>query len=305
MAMWYEEIYEVANIRAVVAVHRNIPTNIQIELNDLIVYNYDKFIFNCDLFDAAMDLLHGGYLPHQDKLYYTKLNKNLKKSSTQLKESALKYIECRDPDDIIVMVFLDNKIIGTMTLIPFMKKADINGRQYVRSDVFESIPDMPGLEIGRLAKGPQKDLLSSAAMTTAFIITEKWVFRNNILPKKSFVCGETHKYVIDGLSLFFPIVSIPTRLNFQILKHPLGMHFLQRDVIGSIPSTKYLIQLIKDMNRPNITGLIERGTGKSINSFKPEKYQIYLFYFTYWHPYVQEGFKKMDKMIKELTNEKQ
>ena len=151
--------------------------------------------------------------------------------------------------------------------------------EYIHSESFNSYPDVPGLEIGRLAKGPQKDLLSSAAMTTAFIVTEKFFKRVDWLPvdmKDLLVCGETFKHVIDGLSLFFPIKSLETRLNFQVLNHALGMYFLQRDVLGSLPSAEYLIQLLDYLSRwgkgaGKIRGYIERGTGRPLEEFQPER----------------------------------
>ena len=88
------------------------------------------------------------------------------------------------------------------------------------------------------------------------------------------------------------------------MENPLGMYFLQRDVLGSIPSAEYLIQMIDSMHRPIITGLIERGMGKRITEFDPERYKLYLFTFDYWHPKVVQGFKEMDKLIKEMTDEK-
>lgn len=317
---WYEEKYEVGNIKAVVAIHKNIPVDIQIELNELLLYNYEKFIFNVELFDAAMLLLAGGYLPHQDKIsqyHYMRLTGTGMhkyylhgKSGAHLKEEALTYIADRGPDETVVLVFKDDEIIGTMTLTMYENRAAMTGMEYIKSDIFSGYPDGPGLEIGRLAKGPQKDLLSSAAMTTAFIVTENY-FKNypEVLPgpfNELFVCGETFKHVADGLSLFFPITTLKTTLNWAVLDHPLGMYFLTRDVISSFPSTEYLIQLIEYYKNNNLAGgkiraLIEYGTGKPIEKFVPEKFHIFLFHFNYGDPRTQVGFKEMDKLIKEMV----
>lgn len=319
--MWYEEIYEVGNVKSVVAFYKNIPPGIRKELDDIVIYAYDKLIFNVDLFDAAMLLLSCGYLPHKDILsqyHFRKLAFGLNryylnnKSGATLKIEAIEYTKMRAPDDTIVLVFKDDILIGTMTLSPFQRKADIIGLQYIHSDMFKFYKDAPGLEIGRLAKGPQKDILSSAAMVTAFIIIEQYFIKRQELLQTNdrdlFVCGETFKHVIDGLEIFFPTISrLETRLNFQVLDHPYGMYFVMRDVLGSLPSTTYLLQFIDCIKKTDgvggkIQGLIERGTGKPIEQFNPEKYKVYLFHFYYNISETQSGFKKMEEMMKEMTN---
>lgn len=318
--MWYEEIYEVANIKAVVAFYKNIPIDIRDELDALVVNNYDKNIFNCDLFDASMLLLANGYMPNSDVLsmyHYQRLGQGQhhyylnNKSAPHLKEEALESLS-RKPTDIIVLIFKDDMIIGTMTLMPFKNRKEMTGLQYIHSDCFDAYPDVPVLEFGRLAKGPQKDLLSSAAMATGFLVARnfmtRWFFSKEDL-KDVIVCGESFKYVIDGLSMFFPIVTLPTRLNWGVLHHALGMYFLTRDVLGSLKSAGYLIKFLDYVRKwgkgaGKIKGLIERGTGRVIEDFKPEKYKVHLFYFVYNDPRTVQGFLDIDKMIKEMTNEK-
>jgi hypothetical protein len=220
------------------------------------------------------------------------------------------------------------QLIGTMTLFPFSRKQDIPSLSYLRMEPsFNQLPDVPALEVGRLAKATSngnhdscqsKNLTNTMAMATAFIVAKNYALKNGLLPAAdSYICGDTYGSFISSLRRFFPLNTTNSTVNPSMLEdegnvHGMGMYFIQRQVLGSFGSADELKSAIEtiETSHPDIAHRIRqllesdlKTNGiKTIQKFDPEKFRVRFFHFTYHHPKTVEGFKRIEQVVQRLTS---
>jgi hypothetical protein len=150
---WAEQVYQAGDTVALVAVYRNLPHHLQYDVDQLIMEEYRKKLFRVPLFEASLLLLSSGCLPGFRSLR-GRLKKLYSDSSIDLQQQkALDFISCRNPEDLVVLVMRSGRLIGTMTLFPFNRKQDIPSLSYLKMEpFFDQLPDVPAMEVGRLAK---------------------------------------------------------------------------------------------------------------------------------------------------------
>ncbi len=323
---WAEQVYHAGDSVAVVARYRNLPLYLQHEVDQLILEEYRKKLFRVPLFEAALLLMSSGYLPGFDSL--CKRSRQLYSDSCidLQQKKALDFISCRNPEDIVVLVMRSGRVIGTMTLFPFTNKQDIPSLAYLKMDsAFDKLPDVPALEVGRLAKAScsddtedsrGSDLANTMAMAAAFIVAKNFALQNGLLPHPdSYICGDTYGSFISSLKRFFPMEISNSTVNPSMLEdeskvHGMSMYFIQRQVLGSFNSSEDLMSTIEDIERSypalaaRIRHLLEsdlKTNGvKMIQNFDPQKFKVNFFYFHYHHPRTVAGFKRLDQMIQRL-----
>jgi hypothetical protein len=214
-----------------------------------------------------------------------------------------------------------------MTLFPFSRKQDIPSLSYLRMEPsFDKVPDVPAVEVGRLAKATSdgkhdsrqgNNLMNTMAMAAAFIVTKNFVLQHGLVPAAdSYMCGDTYGSFISSLKRFFPMRIVKSRINPDMLKddnrvHATGMYFLQRHVLGSFGSADDLMSVIETIKKSNpdmanrIRELLEsdlRTNGvKTIKKFHPEKFRVQFFYFPCYHPKTLEGFKRLEQVVQRMT----
>jgi hypothetical protein len=219
------------------------------------------------------------------------------------------------------------QLIGTMTLFPFSRKQDIPSLSYLRMEPsFNQLPDVPGLEVGRLAKATSSgnndscqgnDLMNTMTMAAAFIVAKNFALKKGLLPAAdSYICGDTYGSLISSLKRFFPMNTTNSTINPDMLEdeskvHGTGMYFIQRQVLGSFRSAEDLMSAIESIenSQPDIAHRIKQllesdlktNGAKTIQKFDPEKFKLHFFYFPYHHPKTVEGFKRLDQVIQRLT----
>jgi hypothetical protein len=239
----------------------------------------------------------------------------------------LEFISCRNPEDIVVLVMRSGQLIGTMTLFPFSRKQDIPSLSYLRmGSTFDQMPDVPALEVGRLAKATSNsphdscqsnDLINTMAMAAAFIVAKNYALQNGLLPAAdSYICGDTYGSFISSLKRFFPLDTSNSTINPNMLEneskvHGTGMYFIQRQVLGSFSSADDLMSAIEtiETSHPEVAHRIRQllesdlktNGVKTIQKFDPEKFRLHFFYFPYHHPKTVAGFKRLDQVIRRLT----
>jgi hypothetical protein len=288
---------------------------------------YRKKLFRVPLFEASLLLMSSGCLPEFSSLR-GRLKKLYSDSSIDLQQQkALDFISCRNPADIVVLVMRSGQLIGTMTLFPFSKKQDIPSLSYLRMEPsFNQLPDVPGLEVGRLAKATSSgnndscqgnDLMNTMTMAAAFIVAKNFALKKGLLPAAdSYICGDTYGSLISSLKRFFPMNTTNSTINPDMLEdeskvHGTGMYFIQRQVLGSFRSAEDLMSAIESIenSQPDIAHRIKQllesdlktNGAKTIQKFDPEKFKLHFFYFPYHHPKTVEGFKRLDQVIQRLT----
>jgi hypothetical protein len=325
---WAEEVYQAGETVALVSVYKNLPPHLQNEVDQLILEEYKKKLFRVPLFEASLLLLSSGCLPGFRSLH-ERLKPLYSDSCIDIQQQkALNFISCRNPEDIVVLVMRSGQLIATMTLFPFTRKRDIPSLSYLRMEPsFDLLPDVPALEVGRLAKMTSNgdrdscqgnDLINTMAMAAAFIVAKNFALKNDLLPAAdSYICGDTYGSLISSLSRFFPLNTSNSTINPNILEdeskvHGTGMYFIQRQVLGSFGSADDLMSAIDTIenSHPDIAHQIRQllesdlqtNGIKTIKKFDPEKFRVQFFHFPYHHPKTAMGFKRLDKVIQRLTS---
>jgi hypothetical protein len=325
---WAEQVYQAGDTVALVAVYKNLPHHLQYDVDQLIMEEYRKKLFRVPLFEASLLLMSSGCLPgfrslcEQSKRLYSDSCIDLQQ------QKALDFISCRNPEDIVVLVMRSGQLIGTMTLFPFSRKQDIPSLSYLRMEPsFDQLPDVPALEVGRLAKATSSgyhdscqsnNLTNTMAMAAAFIVAKNFALKNGLLPDAdSYICGDTYGSFISSLKRFFPLNTTNSTINPNMLEdeskvHGMGMYFIQRQVLGSFRSADELKSAIEtiETSHPDtahrIRQLLEsdlKTNGiKTIQKFDPEKFRVRFFHFTYHHPKTVKGFKRLEQVIQRLTS---
>jgi hypothetical protein len=324
---WAEQVYRAGDTVALVAVYKNLPPHLQHDVDQLVLEEYRKKLFRVPLFEASLLLLSSGCKPGFSSLW--KRSKRLYSDSSidRQQQKALDFISCRNPEDIVVLVMRSGQLVATMTLFPFNRKQDIPSLSYLRMDSsFNQLPDVPAMEVGRLAKatccenhdsGQSNAIVNTMAMATAFIVAKNYALENDLLSAPdSYICGDTYGSLISSMRRFFPMKIIESTINSQLLEnksdaHSTAIYFLQRQVLGSFESANDLVSVIETIgnSRPDVSQRIKqllesdlRQNGiKSIDKFDPEKFRVQFFYFPYHHPKIDKGFRRLDQMIQRLT----
>jgi len=324
---WAEQVYHAGETVALVAVYKNLPHHLQHSVDQLILEEYRKKLWRVPLFEASLLLLSSGCLPglrslcERSKRLYSDSRIDLQQQKT------LDIISCRNPEDIVVLVMRSGQLIATMTLFPFSRKQDIPSLSYLRMEPsFDQLPDVPALEVGRLAKVTSNgnhdscqgsDLINTMAMAAAFIVAKNFALKNELLPAAdSYICGDTYGSLISSLRRFFPLNTVNSTINPQMLEdesnaHGTGIYFIQRQVLGSFKNADDLMSAIEtiEASHPDIAHRIRqllesdlKTNGiKTIQKFDPDKFRVQFFYFPYHHPKTVEGFKRLDQVIQRLT----
>lgn len=324
---WAEQIYRAGDTVAVVAVYKNLPDKFRQDVDQLIFEEYRKKLFRVPLFEASLLLLSSGCFPRFRSLYERSKQFYGDSSIDRQQQKALEFISCRDPKDIVVLVMRSDELIATMTLFPFSRKKDIPSLNYLEMDpAFDLLPDVPALEVGRLAKVTSRgnngdcqgnDLINTMAMAAAFIVARKFAIQNNLLSHgDSYICGDTYGSLISSLNRFFPLNTINSTVNPNVLEdenkvHGTGMYFIQRQVLGSFQSAGDLVSTIETIenSHPEIAQRIKhllesdlKSNGvNTIEKFDPEKFRIKFFYFPYHHPKIDQGFNRLEKMMQRIA----
>ena len=324
---WAEQVYRAGDTVALVAVYKKIPHHLQHEVDQLILEEYRKKLFRVPLFEASLLLLSSGCLPNLHSLSQRSKRLYSDSSIDRQQQKALDFISCRNPEDIVVLVLRSGQLVATMTLFPFSRKQDIPSLSYLRMDPsFDQLPDVPAMEVGRLAKatsdgnpdrGQGDALINTMAMATAFIVAKNFALDNGLLSAAdSYICGDTYGSLISSLRRFFPMKIIKSKINSDILEDKsdarrVAIYFIQRQVLGSFESADELVSVIKTIgnSRPDVSHRIKQllesdlktNGVKTIEKFDPEKFKVQFFYFPYHHPKIDEGFKRLDRMIQRLT----
>jgi hypothetical protein len=310
-----------------VAVYKNIPLNLQSELDRLVSETYRKKLLTISLLEASLLLLSSGALPA-----FQSLNKRLKgfcpaSCLEREQQRAIDFVTDRKPNDIVVMVLRSNRLIATITLFPFSKKRDIPSLAYLEVDSgFEQLPDAPSVEVGRLAKkicngydldDPANDFTDMASMAAAFVVSKIFATKKGMLrDPKSFICGDTHGALITCLKRFFPLKTYNSTINPVMLEddcHARGMsiYFMQRQILGSFESADDLLAAIRSVASTNpdladrIAALLTSGLATlgipSIHQFDPKRFKVHLFQIHFHHPETSRGFARMEQMIEWMT----
>ncbi len=324
---WAEQVYHAGDTVALVAVYKNLPHHLQYNVDQLILEEYRKKLWRVPLFEASLLLLSSGCLPGLRSLH--KRSKRLYSDSCidLQQQKALDVVSCRNPEDIVVLVLRSGQLIGTMTLFPFSRKQDIPSLSYLRmGPSFDQLPDVPAVEVGRLAKATSNshhdscrgnDLINTMAMAAAFIVTKNFVLQNGLVPAAdSYICGDTYGSLISSLRRFFPMRIVKSRINPDMLEdeskvHGTGIYFIQRQVLGSFKSADDLMTTIKTIenSHPDVAHRIKQLLAsdlktngvKTIQKFDPAKFKVHFFYFPCYHPKTVEGFERLEQVTQRLT----
>ena len=325
---WAERVYRSGDMVALVALYRNIPRYLQIELNQLVAETYRKKLLTVPFLEASLLLLASGVLPE-----FRSLSRTLKKfcpaSCLDFEQyRAIEFVTAKDQNDPVVMVLRADRLIATMTLFPFNRKEDIPSLSYLEVDgACEQLPDAPSLEVGRLAKttcngyaneNSENRFIDMASMAAAFIVSERFASENGLLSDpRSFICGDTHGCLITSLKRFFPITIIDSRINADMLQEGnyargMSIYFVQRQILGSFESAEHLLAAIHDVGKSDpaiahrIRELLESGLKTlgvaSIYQFDPQRFKVHFFYFPFHHPDTLKGLARMEQMMHWMTS---
>ena len=324
---WAEQVYRAGETVALVAVYKNLPHHLQYDVDQLFLEEYRKKLFRVPLFEASLLLMSSGCLPDLHSLHERSKRFYSDSCLDLQQQKALEFISCRNPEDIVVLVMRSGQLIGTMTLFPFSKKQDIPSLSYLRmGPTFDQLPDVPAVEVGRLAKATSNgnqgscqgnDLINTMAMAAACIVTKNFILQNGLIPAiDSYICGDTYGSFISSLRRFFPMRIVKSRINPDMLEdksdaHSTAIYFIQRHVLGSFKSADDLLSAIDTIENsyPDIALRIKQLLAsdlktngvKMIQKFDPEKFRVHFFYFPCYHPKTVEGFKRLDQVIQRLT----
>ena len=324
---WAEQVYQAGDTVALVAVYKNLPHHLQYNVDQLLLEEYRKKLFRVPLFEASLLLLSSGCLRGFDSLRERSKRFFSDSCADLQQQKALDFISSRNPEDIVVLVMRSGQLIGTMTLFPFSRKQDIPSLSYLRMEPsFDKLPEVPAVEVGRLAKATShgnhdsrqgNNLMNTMAMAAAFIVTKNFILQHGLIPAAdSYMCGDTYGSFISSLKRFFPMRTVKSRINPDMLKddsrvHATGMYFLQRHVLGSFGSAEDLMSVIETIEKSNpdiahrIKQLLEsdlKTNGvQAIRKFNPEKFRVQFFYFPCYHPKTVEGFKRLEQVVQRMT----
>ena len=324
---WAEQVYQAGDTVALVAVYKNLPHHLQYNVDQLLLEEYRKKLFRVPLFEASLLLLSSGCLQGFDSLRERSKRIFSDSCADLQQQKALDFISSRNPEDIVVLVMRSGQLIGTMTLFPFSRKQDIPSLSYLRMEPsFDKLPEVPAVEVGRLAKATShgnhdsrqgNNLMNTMAMAAAFIVTKNFILQHGLVPAAdSYMCGDTYGSLISSLKRFFPMRTVKSRINPDMLKddsrvHATGMYFLQRHVLGSFGSAEDLMSAIETIEKSNpdiahrIKQLLEsdlKTNGvQAIRKFNPEKFRVQFFYFPCYHPKTVEGFKRLEQVVQRMT----
>ena len=325
---WAEQVYRSGEMVAAVAVYRNIPEYLQHDLDLLISETYRKKLLNIPFLEASLLLLASGVLPE-----FQSLSRRSKAFGPDCRleleqQRAIEFVTARNPNDIVVMVMRSGRLIETMTLFSFERKQDIPSLSYLEMDpAFEQLPNVPALEVGRLAKttcnGSARDdsencFADMAALAAAFIAAQRYISDKGLLGSpSSFICGDTHGTLIKCLKRFFPLTVVDSRINPEMLKNGnnargMSIYFLQRQVLGSFESSDELLATIQQVaasdpgSARRIKELLDLGLRKlgvaSIRQFDPKRFRVHFFHFPFHHPKTSDGLAKMSHMMQWMTD---
>lgn len=321
--IWAEQVYRSGDMVALVALYKNIPKYLQKDLDQLVAETYRKKIFTVPLLEASLLLLASGVLPN-----FQSLSRRLKQfcptSCLDFEQKrGIEFVTTKNPNDPVVMVLRAERLIATMTLFPFSRKEDIPSLSYLKVDqVFEQLPDVLAVEVGRLAKincngyrveNSENRFIDLASVAAAFTVSDRFVSENGLAgDPRSFICGDTHGSLITSLKRFFPVTIMDSRINTDMLKegnHARGMsiYFIQRQVLGSFENAEHLVAAIHRVAKlyprtaHRIIELIESGLRTlgvaSIYQFDPKRFRVHFFHFPYHHPDTRKGFARMEQMM--------
>ena len=324
---WAEQVYQAGDTVALVAVYKNLPHHLQYNVDQLLLEEYRKKLFRVPLFEASLLLLSSGCLPDFNFLH-ERSKRFFSDSRADLEQQkALDFISSRNPEDIVVLVMRSGQLIATMTLFPFERKQDIPSLSYLKmAPSFGKLPEVPAVEIGRLAKATSsgnhdscqsKNLTNTMALAAAFIVAKNFVSQNGLVPADdSYICGDTYGSFISSLKRFFPMEIVESRINPDMLKddsrvHATGMYFLQRHVLGSFSSAEDLMSAIETIenSHPDIAYRIKqllesdlKTNGIStIQKFDPERFKVNFFNFPFHHPKTVKGFERLEQVVQRLA----
>jgi hypothetical protein len=325
---WAEQLYQIGDITAVVAVYKNIPQYLQDELNQLVSDTYRKKLISFPFLEASLLLLESDVLPKFRSLSGRSRQFCPAECLEFEQQKFIDFVTSRNPHDIVVMVLRSDRLISTLTLYPFGRKDDIPSLSYLDvGSAIEKLPDVPGLEVGRLAKtncngyqleDPEDRFIDMASMAAAFIVSDFYVSKNTMLKNpESFICGDTHGTLIASLKRFFPLTVFDSRINPDMLKNDskvrgMSIHFIQRQVLGSFDSARDLLAAIRTVADTNpelaqrIERLLDSGLDRlgvsSIHQFDPKRFRVDFFHFPYRHPKTFKGLARMEQMMGWLTS---
>ncbi len=324
---WAEHKYEVGDISALVAFHKNIPDHLQCSVNKLVSEEYKKKLFSTPFYEASLLLEL-----HRSQADVQLLKKRLEELHNcsfleDEQNKAIEYVTSRNPDDLLVLVFKSETLIGSMSLFPFSKKQDIPSLSYLKLDPFsDKLPDVSGIGIGRLAKTSlndchvdehKNDLTNTVAAAAAFVVARDFVLTKGLLKNPdSFICGDTYGTFLSCLCRFFPATITKSTINPDILNdespvRAMAMYFFQRQILGSFENLDDLISTLKNIGDINPamadrierlmeTGLKDKGIA-TIKGFDPTRFKLQFFSVPVFHPRTSDGFKRMEKIVLRAT----
>jgi hypothetical protein len=325
---WAEQKYKAGDYTALVSRYDCIPIDLKYSLDDLVAAGYRKNLFLSNFFEASLLLLSSGIFPSLKSLVEPSKEVYAGYCSVDECVRASEFVSTRNADDIVVLVLNSGTLIGSMTLYPFSNKSDMPSLSYLNLSTAEKLlPNVPALEVGRLAKSPLIDdqntrssagLLQTVWIAAAFIVARDFVINNGLLEHPaSYVCGDTYGSLIAGLRHFFPIEIVPSTIRTDILDknsdaRDVAIYFLQRQILGSFESSDDFMKSISEIRHYNpkiayrIIELMEMGLKKmgisSLQNFDAKKFKIDFFYFLYGDEQTKKGLNRLEKVIRKLTS---
>jgi hypothetical protein len=324
---WAEQKYQAGDYTALVAIYANIPPELKISLGRLVAAGYCKSLFLSSFFEASLLLLSSGIITNLKSLVEPSRQLYAEYCSNKERDRASNFVACRSADDIVVLVLKSGDLVGSMTLYPFNHTRDMPSLSYLNLATAESrLPNVPALEVGRLAKAATLDdldansgsgLLKTVWIAAAFLVARDFVKNNGLLDhRQSYVCGDTYGSLIASLKHFFPIETVPSSLRPDILNEKcvardVAIYFLQRQVLGSFASADDFIEALDAISNCNpkiahrILALLETGLDQmgitSLQNFDTKKFKIDFFYFPLYHEQTARGLNRLEKVILKLA----
>ncbi|MDY6853713.1 MAG: hypothetical protein SWO11_03240 [Thermodesulfobacteriota bacterium] len=324
---WAEHVCYEGNTVSLIALYKNIPHYLQKQVDQLLLEEYRKKLFDIPLFKASLLLLSKGCLPGFQSLKERSEQVFFENNLQIEQERGLDYISSRNQDDIVVLVLKSGKLVATMTLFPFNKRQDLPSLSYLKLDSsFEQLPDVPAIEIGRLARlssngynstDRRNNITNSAAIASALVVGRDFVLNNGLLnDADSYVCGTTYESFILNLKRYFPLITLNSKVNKDMLEDDskargMAMYFIQRYVLGSFKDGNDLASVVQEISNkhPHIADQIQEliassknANGvQSIEGFKPKRFRVGFFYCKFGHPKTLDGIKRLERISQKLT----
>ena len=316
---WGEVTRQVGNMTGVVARYKHIPQVLQAESNQLIARVYREKLLNQALYQAVLELLASGTLDTY-RHFQDRAQDALDAYSPDAElQGAQEYFTRREPEDIVVLVLRQDRVIGTMTLYYVQRYEEIPSLQYVHVSPDDLPPFDQGIELGRLVKeldegwvvGPRGEMCS----IVTFLVANDYIVRNNLLPgRKDILCGTTHAALLKRLeNLGFPIFIVSSPINNNIWSNkvnPAISHFLTREVLVqcSPQCIERAIEQIAWNNKytaKKIRTLLAQGLHQiglsNIRDFCPEKFQVHFFFFPYHHRQTEATFHRLERIARRFS----